>query len=156
MRGPVVIARQLPEASVCRRKGHLERGAAAVEMALVLPVLLAILIGIIDFSRIYNGEIQLSQAAREGARIAAMGTTADFSSSDAITRADAALSNPTFENNAPSVSVDVVNSAGSVITSGAVCIDSTNLARVTITIPYNKIMWGPGTLTQTAVMQCAG
>lgn len=156
MRGQAVIAQQLPQMSLRRHMRHLDRGAAAVEMVLVLPVLLAILIGIIDFSRIYNGEIQLSQAAREGARIAAMGTLADFSSSDAITRAGAALSNPAFQGNAPSVSVDVVNSAGSVIKSGAVCTDSTNLARVTITIPYNKIMWGPGTLTQTAVMRCAG
>ena len=139
MRGQVVIVWQLPEMSL-----------------LVLLVLFTILIRIIDFSRVYNDEIQLSQAAREGARIAAMGDLAGFSVSDATTRAGAALSNPAFEGNAPSFSVDVVKSDGSPFALNAVCTDSTNLARVTITIPYTKIMWGPDTLTQTAVMRCAG
>jgi|ERR1035437_760796 Flp pilus assembly protein TadG len=156
MRGQAVIAQQLPQMSLRRHMRHLDRGVAAVEMVFVLPVLLAILIGIIDFSRIYNGEIQLSQAAREGARIAAMGDLAGFRVSDATTRAGAALSNPAFEGNAPSFSVDVVKSDGSPFALNAVCTDSTNLARVTITIPYTKIMWGPDTLTQTAVMRCAG
>ena len=50
-----------------------DRGAAAVEMALILPVLLFVLMGLIDFGRAFNAEIQLSQAAREGARFAALG-----------------------------------------------------------------------------------
>ena len=119
---------------------------------LVLLVLFTILIRIIDFSRVYNDEIQLSQATGEGARIAAMGTLAGFSSSEAIARVCAALNDPAFHGNAPSVGVDVVNSVGATITSSAVCTDSANLARVTMTISYNRIMWGPSTLTQTAVM----
>ena len=117
---------------------------------------LQILMRIIDFSRVYNDEIQLSQATGEGARIAAMGTLAGFSSSEAIARVCAALNNPAFQGNAPSVSVDVVNSVEPAITSGEVCADSANLARVTITIAYNKIMWSPSTLTKPAVMRCAG
>lgn len=50
-----------------------DRGAAAVEFALVLPVLLLILFGIIDFGRALNAQITLTQAAREGARLAALG-----------------------------------------------------------------------------------
>ncbi|GAA1254654.1 TadE family protein [Oryzihumus leptocrescens] len=50
-----------------------DRGAAAVEMALILPVLLFVLMGLIDFGRAYNTQIQLSQAAREGARFEALG-----------------------------------------------------------------------------------
>ena len=119
---------------------------------LVLLVLFTILIRIIDFSRVYNDEIQLSQATGEGARIAAMGTLAGFSSSEAIARVCAALNDPAFYGNAPSVGVDVVNSVGATITSSTVCTDSANLARDTMTISYNRIMWGPSTLTQTAVM----
>ena len=47
----MVIAQQLPQTSRRRHEGHLDRGAAAVEMALVLPVLLFLLMGIIDFGR---------------------------------------------------------------------------------------------------------
>jgi Flp pilus assembly protein TadG len=50
-----------------------ERGAAAVEFALLLPVLLMLVFGIIDFGRALNAQITLTQAAREGARLAALG-----------------------------------------------------------------------------------
>lgn len=53
-------------------EGHRDRGAAAVEIALVLPLLIAMLFGIIDVSRLFNAELQLSQAAREGARLASL------------------------------------------------------------------------------------
>lgn len=45
-----------------------ERGAAAVEFGLVLPILLVLLLGIIDFGRAYHAQITLTHAAREGAR----------------------------------------------------------------------------------------
>lgn len=52
---------------------HDERGSAAVEFALVLPLLLLLIFGIIDFGRALNVQITLSAAAREGARWAALG-----------------------------------------------------------------------------------
>jgi hypothetical protein len=47
-----------------------ERGQSLVEMALVLPLLLLLLAGIIDFGRAYNNYIIITNAAREGARFA--------------------------------------------------------------------------------------
>jgi Flp pilus assembly protein TadG len=47
-----------------------ERGAAAVEFALVLPILILLLFGIIEFSRVWNLKQTLTDAAREGTRIA--------------------------------------------------------------------------------------
>ncbi|MGC9668324.1 TadE/TadG family type IV pilus assembly protein [Planosporangium sp. 12N6] len=58
-----------------RRRG--DDGAAAVEMALVLPLLLFIMFGVIDFGRMLNAQITLTEAAREGARAAALGQSAD-------------------------------------------------------------------------------
>lgn len=49
-----------------------ERGAVAVEMAMVLPLLLLILIGTMEFGRVFNVQNSLTQAAREGARHAAI------------------------------------------------------------------------------------
>jgi len=66
--------------SSMRRRASGERrdgGAAAVEMALLLPVLLLILFGIVDFGRMLNTQIALSQAAREGVRGLALGTSAN-------------------------------------------------------------------------------
>jgi len=49
-----------------------ERGAAAVEFALVLPVLLLLVLGMLEFSRVYNAQISITNAAREGARVMAV------------------------------------------------------------------------------------
>ncbi len=47
-----------------------ERGAAAVEMAFVLPLLLLLVLGITDFSRALLTNITVVQAAQEGALFA--------------------------------------------------------------------------------------
>lgn len=57
-----------------RRRWH-ERGAAAVELAIVLPLLLLVIGGIVDFGRFFLTEIQLTNAAREGARAAVVSET---------------------------------------------------------------------------------
>jgi Flp pilus assembly protein TadG len=57
-----------------RRRRHQtgERGAVAVEFALLLPLLLMIVFGFIDFGRAFHTQITLTQAAREGVRLAAL------------------------------------------------------------------------------------
>lgn len=55
-----------------RRSRIDDRGAVAVEFALVLPLLLFIVFGLIDFGRAYNAQVTLTQAAREGSRLAAL------------------------------------------------------------------------------------
>ncbi|MGH9157333.1 MAG: TadE/TadG family type IV pilus assembly protein [Acidimicrobiales bacterium] len=54
-----------------------QRGAAMVEFALVLPLLVMLVFGIIEFGRGYNAKITVTAAAREGARLLALGGTAD-------------------------------------------------------------------------------
>lgn len=60
-----------------------DRGATAAEAALVLPVILMILFGIIDFGRLLNAQIVVSQAAREGGRAEAVGASASTRATDA-------------------------------------------------------------------------
>lgn len=50
-----------------------DRGAVAVEFAIVLSLLLVLVFGVIDFGRMFNAQITLSQVAREGARLEALG-----------------------------------------------------------------------------------
>lgn len=59
-----------------------QRGAAAVELALVLPLVLLLVFGIIDFGRAWHMQVALTQAAREGVRVLALGG----SSGEATTR----------------------------------------------------------------------
>jgi Flp pilus assembly protein TadG len=53
-----------------------ERGAIAVEFALLLPLLLMLVLGIAEFGRAYNTQISLTQAAREGVRVMAISNDA--------------------------------------------------------------------------------
>lgn len=45
-----------------------QRGAAAVEFALILPLLLFMVLGVIDYGVFFSQNISLQNAAREGAR----------------------------------------------------------------------------------------
>ena len=52
-----------------------EQGQSMVELALVLPLLIMLLTGIIQFGFLFNGYITVTSAAREGARLAVVGGT---------------------------------------------------------------------------------
>jgi Flp pilus assembly protein TadG len=45
-----------------------ERGAVAVEFALLAPILVMLVLGIMEFGRAYNVQTTLTNAAREGVR----------------------------------------------------------------------------------------
>jgi hypothetical protein len=47
-----------------------QSGASAIEFALVLPVLLVILFGIVEFSVLFYDKAMITNASREGARLA--------------------------------------------------------------------------------------
>jgi Na+-transporting methylmalonyl-CoA/oxaloacetate decarboxylase gamma subunit len=53
-----------------------DRGAAVVEAALVFPLLLLLMFGIIDFGRMLNTQVKISEAAREGARALSLNESA--------------------------------------------------------------------------------
>ena len=54
------------------RRLRSERGAELIELALVLPILLLVFAGIVDFGLMMQRMLTISNAAREGARIAVL------------------------------------------------------------------------------------
>jgi len=65
-----------PDARRGRGKRRGESGQSLVEFAIVLPILLAVVIGIFEFGRAWNVYQVLTNAAREGARRAVVPSTA--------------------------------------------------------------------------------
>ncbi len=74
-----------------RLRFHSEGGAAAVEFALVVPLLLTLLFGIIEFGAAYNAQILVTNAAREAVRAANVAEAA-VSTEDRRSAAEAAAS----------------------------------------------------------------
>ena len=119
------------------------RGQSVIEFALILPFLLLIVFGITEFGRALMTANILTQAAREGARVAAVGAD----STDAVDRVTDVLT-------AANVSVGTIDVAGP---------DANRVIEVTVTSPFNVIptgtffpMSGTITLTGRAVMRFEG
>jgi Flp pilus assembly protein TadG len=117
-----------------------EDGAAAVEFAVVLPALLLIVFGIIEFGFIFNTQISLTQAAREGVRVEALGTgDASQTTQDAFLGAGGGTLNVTVQS-CPTPS------------------NPSARARVRAQLPYEPMLLPVGTigLAGEAVMRCGG
>ena len=60
---------------IARQISYQENGAAAVEFALLVPALTLLVLGIIQFGMVFNSYLQVTHAAREGVRWAALERT---------------------------------------------------------------------------------
>jgi Flp pilus assembly protein TadG len=54
------------------RRGRVGRGQALVELALVVPILLLMVVGVMEFGRAWNMSQVITDGARQGARMAAL------------------------------------------------------------------------------------
>jgi Flp pilus assembly protein TadG len=124
-----------------------ERGAAAVELAIILPLLLLILFGIIEFGRAYNVQVSLTQAAREGARYAAV-----HYQDGSLNVSGAALSAaPALDG----LGVNVTNNASSCAPGSSVKV-TTSVTLPSMTGFLDGIGLFPLNLSGVAVMRCGG
>lgn len=117
------------------------RGAAAVEFALLLPILIVVFGGIIDFGFGFNAQVGLTHAAREGVRAEAI------ESGTGAATADDAFVPLAVDPNPAQVTRSCPDPDG---------------AEITITADYSPFFVGilpmpdPLTLTGQAVMRCGG
>lgn len=88
--------------SVPTRRPSRERGQSLVELSLALPVLLILMLGAVDFGRLYYASVTVSGAARNGAQYASR-NPADTAGIQAAALEDAdSLDNPTVVVTGPS------------------------------------------------------
>jgi Flp pilus assembly protein TadG len=134
-----------------------EGGAVVVEFALVLPILVMLVFGIIGFGQGYNATIELRGAAREGARVLALPATPGGPGADATTAETA------VKNAAPTICPTGSScTAITFPTSPQTCAPGDGAAgkNATITASYNlqydiPPFWsGTWTITSTGVMRC--
>jgi len=84
---------------------HKEQGSQLVEFALVLPVILLLILGIIQFGWIFHQQIQIDNAVRLGARSAAVGDSNSAIIQDMQNECSFLLSES-------SITIDVFDTAG--------------------------------------------
>lgn len=126
-----------------RARAGSDRGASAVEFALILLPLMLLVGGIIDFGFAFNAQVSLTHAAREGVRVEALAT------GDGATRAESAFTAPAVTN----VDAQVVQTCPSAP-------DADDDAEVAISADYSPFFVGllpvPNTFTleAEAVMRC--
>ncbi len=61
--------------SIVRVKRDTERGAALLELALLLPLLVVMLLGVIDLGRLIHARLVVTNVSREGGSLACRNTT---------------------------------------------------------------------------------
>lgn len=124
-----------------------ERGAVAVEMAVLLPLLLLILIGTMEFGRVFNVQNSLTQAAREGARHAAI----NYNKSTLDVEGTALAAAPSLSG----LAMTVTDNA-STCTSGADVEVTTSVSLPSLSGFLDAGGIFPMTLTGVGVMRCGG
>lgn len=133
-----------------RRRRREERGAAALEFALVLPILVMLVFGVIAFGYMLSFRQAMSQAAAEGGRAAAV-RPAGTADGDRLTAARAAINDALDSYNVECTTggglihaggadgtCTIVIAACSTGPAGAEC------ARVTLDYPYSDNSLIPG------------
>jgi len=127
------------------RRGRDERGQALLEMAFTLPLLLLVCVGILEFGRAFQTWQVLTNAAREGARVAVLpGTT----NTDVTNRVQAYMSSGKLPKAA---SATVAIDRAQTIPLGA---GTASASQVTVSYPFDFVVldpiaklatgWGPG------------
>ncbi|MET1156736.1 TadE/TadG family type IV pilus assembly protein, partial [Arthrobacter sp.] len=119
-----------------------ERGAADEEFAILLPLLLLLVLGVIEYARANNAQITLTNAARDGVRVMAIGN--DPSGAKTAAKTAAASVSTTILTSDVTLSTDVCSTG----------------VQVTLTIKYNLStitgIAGPFPMTGKGVMLCGG
>jgi Flp pilus assembly protein TadG len=131
-----------------RRLGQ-ERGASAVEFAMIVPLLVLLVVGIAEFGHAFSVQGTLSAAAREGARVMALQN--DRASAEVAVRTAASTLDPAITD----AQIDI-DPPACPLTGGSA---ATTYVTVTISYPkpYLTGLFGSGVgLTAQGVMRCNG
>ena len=130
-----------------RERLRTERGATAVEFALIVPLLIVLVIGIAEFGRAFQVQGTLSAAAREGVRLMALQN--DPAAARAAARNAAASLDPAITDR----QITITPASCPVLNGGSTSVRLT----INYPMPYLTGFFGARVdLTGTGVMRCNG
>lgn len=119
-----------------------DRGAVMVELAFILPILVMLLVGIIEFGRAYSAQVSIQGAAREGARSLAL-------------RESSGAVNAAVQGSAGSAQVtSVTQGACPAGSNGSTTAYATVTVNATFTFSIPFISLGTRNMSATARMRC--
>ena len=131
------------------KKDKKEDGQAMVEFALILPIFLLILCGIIDFGWLFYNQLSLNNACREGARYAVVNTAEDASTQAIINHIENSTTT-VFANDG--VDIEIIYTAPNDPTSGDIKV--TLEAEISFFTPVlSTVMGKEKTITSTVIMK---
>jgi len=121
------------------------RGVAAVEMALVLPVFLMLVFGIIEFGRAMMVFNMVTNAAREGARMAVLDGSTNAEVTSTITTFLQGAVGGGLTSGDITTTITVTPAAGNPNPANVLANTSAkDLIMVKVSVPFNKIALIPG------------
>lgn len=120
------------------------RGAAMVEMALVLPVFVALMLGVIEFGRaIMVGQL-VTNAAREGCRQAILDGSTNTAVTDFVQQFLADTANVAKSDVSVTVAIGNAAAGGQLINA-----QSRDLVTISVSLPFSKVSFLPPTFLKT-------
>jgi len=124
------------------RKPSGDQGVAAVELAIILPVFLAVVLGGISFGLVFREQIMLRNAAANAAAYAAVQPCDLGDSTSGITfQALAELQHVSVlkpESSDVNVATTFLDGSGAEVTGSDACLSAAQV-EVTVTAPYNTV-----------------
>ena len=111
------------------------RGVATVELAAVLPVLVALFLGMCEVGRALNAKVIVQNAAAVGGRLASIGESTNAEVTQAVLTYLTVAGVPTTN-----AVVTVSNATQSAVDVGAAA--ALDKLQITVTIPFKDVKWG--------------
>ncbi|MCW2848984.1 MAG: pilus assembly protein [Marmoricola sp.] len=132
--------------SVLRRPGRArarsrdQRGAVVVEFALIVPLLLLLVFGILEFGYMMSRDTAIDNAARDGARVASLdGTFSDVCTAVKSELSGSGIPAPTTCNASAStttanIKIDCIKADGSACAASSTTFDTLSVSGATATV----------------------
>jgi Flp pilus assembly protein TadG len=143
------------------RREQSDRGTTAVEFAIVVPLLLLILLGIIDFGRLLFVQVSLNAASREGARASSLYAPTSTQQSSVVTR----ITDIVQQSSPGTARLSALSDIPLVVSTAGLCSPTATdeITAVAVTVPFQWItpvaffgVSGPSELRSESRMLCVG